>query len=120
MTLSWSIYTGFTPPLTIGTTLAEPGAIRTDFGGAGILSPELEAYKDGPVGMLRQMAKSGYVAPGDPVKMANAIFDTFEAEVAPPRLALGADVYGYIKTALHARLGQLEAFKDLETDCDAA
>ncbi|MGA7463105.1 MAG: SDR family oxidoreductase [Candidatus Korobacteraceae bacterium] len=103
----------------IGTTLVEPGTIRTDFGGSGILSPELEAYKDGPVGMLRQMAKSGYVAPGDPVKMANAIVDTFEAEVAPPRLALGADVYGYIKTALDARLGQLEAFKNLATDCDA-
>ena len=103
----------------IGTTLVEPGAIRTDFGGAGILSPELEAYQDGPVGMLRQIAKKGYVAPGDPVKMAKAIVDTFEAEAAPPRLALGADVYGYIKAALDARLEQLEAFKSLETDCDA-
>jgi NAD(P)-dependent dehydrogenase (short-subunit alcohol dehydrogenase family) len=103
----------------IGTTLVEPGAIRTEFGGSGILSPELEAYQDGPVGMLRQMAKEGYVAPGDPVKMAKAIVDTFEAEAAPPRLALGADVYGYIKAALDARLEQLEAFKNLETDCNA-
>lgn len=104
----------------IGTTLAEPGAIRTDFGSTGVLSPELEAYRDGPVGFLRQMAKIGYVAPGDPVKMANAIVDTFELEVAPPRLPLGSDVYGYIKTALGARLEQLESYKNLETDCDAA
>jgi NAD(P)-dependent dehydrogenase (short-subunit alcohol dehydrogenase family) len=103
----------------IGTTLVEPGTIRTEFGAAGVLSPELEAYQDGPVGMLRQMAKKGYVAPGDPVKMAKAIVDTFEAQAAPPRLALGADVYGYIKAALDARLEQLEAFKNLETDCNA-
>ena len=31
-----------------------------------------------------QMAKRGYVAPGDPVKMAKAIVDTFEAERAAP------------------------------------
>jgi len=45
--------------------------------------------------------------------------DTFEAEVAPQPLALGADVYGYMKTALDARLEQLEVFKNLATDCDA-
>ena len=104
----------------IGTTLVEPGAIRTDFGATGVLSPKLDAYQDGPVGMLRQMAKGGYLAPGDPVKMASAIVDTFEAEVVPARLSLGADAYHFIKTALHARLGQLEAFKNIETDCDAA
>ncbi len=65
------------------------------------------------------MAKRGYVAPGDPVKMAKAIVDTFEAKAAPPRLALGTDVYGYIKAALDARLEQLEAYKNLETDCNA-
>ena len=52
--------------------------------------------------------------------MAKAIVDTFEAEVAPPRLALGPDVYGYIRMALTTRLEQLEALKDLtmSTDCD--
>jgi len=52
------------------------------------LSPELEAYQDGPVGVLRRMARAGYLAPGDPAKMAKAIVDTFEATVVPPRLAL--------------------------------
>jgi NAD(P)-dependent dehydrogenase (short-subunit alcohol dehydrogenase family) len=104
----------------IGTTLVEPGAIRTGFGTSGVLSPELDAYRDGPVGMLRQMAKAGYVAPGDPAKMAKAIVDTFEAAVAPPRLALGADVYGYIEAALTARTAQLSSLKDvtMSTDCD--
>jgi hypothetical protein len=46
------------------------------------------------------MAAVGYAAPGDPAKMAKAIVDTLDAENAPPRLALGPDVYGYIKTAL--------------------
>ncbi|WP_321475952.1 SDR family oxidoreductase [uncultured Paludibaculum sp.] len=104
----------------IGTTLVEPGAIRTDFGASGVLSPELEAYRESPAGLMRQMAHSGYVAPGDPAKMAKAIVDTFEVSTAPPRLALGPDVHGYIKTALTTRLVQLESFQDvtMSTDCD--
>jgi NAD(P)-dependent dehydrogenase (short-subunit alcohol dehydrogenase family) len=104
----------------IGTTLVEPGTIRTDFGSSGVRSRELDAYRGGPVGVLRQMANSGYSAPGDPAKMARAIVDTFEAKRAPVRLALGPDVYGYIRTALLGRLEQLEAHKDetMSTDCD--
>jgi hypothetical protein len=79
----------------------------------------MDAYREGPVAVLRQMARSGYAAPGDPAKMAKAIVDTFEAKQAPARLALGPDVYGYIRTALLARLRQLEAYKEvtLSTDC---
>ena len=104
----------------IQTTLVEPGTIRTDFGASGVLSPELDAYREGPVGTMRKMATAGYTAPGDPAKMAKAIVDTFEAEHAPPRLALGPDVYGYIKAALTGRLEQIEAYKSLtmSTDCD--
>ena len=104
----------------IGTTLVEPGTIRTDFGSSGVLSREMDAYREGPVGMLRQMANSGYAAPGDPAKMARAIVDTFEAKQAPARLALGPDVYGYIRTALLGRLEQLEAHRDvtMSTNCD--
>jgi NAD(P)-dependent dehydrogenase (short-subunit alcohol dehydrogenase family) len=107
-------------PFGIQTTLVEPGTIRTGFGDSGILSPELDAYRDGPVGMLRKMAKDGYTAPGDPAKMARAIVDTFEAENAPMRLALGTDAYGYIKAALTGRLEQIEARKSvtMATDCD--
>ena len=105
-------------PFGIQTTLVEPGTIRTDFGASGILSPELEAYREGPVGMMRQMATGGYPAPGDPAKMATAIVETFEAEAAPPRLALGQDAFGYIKAALTGRLCQIEAYKNLTTDCD--
>jgi NAD(P)-dependent dehydrogenase (short-subunit alcohol dehydrogenase family) len=103
----------------IQTTLVEPGTIRTDFGTSGILSPELDAYREGPAGMMRKMATSGYLAPGDPAKMARAIVETFEAEVAPPRLALGRDAFGYIHAALTARLDQIDAYKNLTTDCDA-
>lgn len=104
----------------IQTTLVEPGTIRTDFGASGVLSPELDAYRQGPVGTLRRMAVAGYAAPGDPSKMAKAIVDTFDAENAPLRLALGPDVYGYIKGALTSRLEQMEAHKSLtiSTDCD--
>ncbi|MGJ5817371.1 SDR family oxidoreductase [Paludibaculum fermentans] len=102
----------------IQTTLVEPGTIRTDFGSSGVVSPALDAYRDGPVGLMRQMATGGYLAPGDPAKMARAIVDTFEADTAPPRLSLGQDAYGYIKAALLNRLDQLEQYKVLDTDCD--
>jgi len=102
----------------IQTTLVEPGTIRTEFGASGVLSAELDAYREGPVGTMRRMATDGYSAPGDPSKMARAIVDTFEAEVAPPRLALGQDAYGYIKAALTSRLDQIEAHKKFSTDCD--
>jgi NAD(P)-dependent dehydrogenase (short-subunit alcohol dehydrogenase family) len=104
----------------VQTTLVEPGTIRTEFGASGVISPELDAYRHGQVGMLRNMAKAGYAAPGDPAKMAKAIVDTFEAENAPRRLALGPDVYGYIKAALTSRLEQLEAHRHvtMSTDCD--
>lgn len=45
--------------------------------------------------------------------MAKSLVDTFEAELAPLRLALGPDAYGHIKTALTTRIEQLETFKDL-------
>jgi NAD(P)-dependent dehydrogenase (short-subunit alcohol dehydrogenase family) len=104
----------------IQTTLVEPGTIRTGFGDSGVLSPGLDAYREGPVGMLRKMAMDGYTAPGDPAKMAKAIADTFAAENAPVRLALGPDVYGYIKSALTRRLEQIESQKTvtMSTDCD--
>lgn len=102
----------------IQTTLVEPGTIRTEFGTSGVLSPELDAYHEGPAGFMRKMAMNGYVAPGDPAKMARVIVDTFEAEIAPPRLALGEDAYGYIKAALTSRLNQIETHKNLTTDCD--
>src|SRR5262249_25061502 len=104
----------------IQTTLVEPGTIRTGFGESGVLSSELDAYREGPVGALRRMATDGYTAPGDPAKMAKAVVDTFEAENAPVRLALGPDVYGYIKAALTSRLEQIEAHKSItmSTDCD--
>jgi len=80
------------------------------------LSPELEAYQDGPVGVLRRMARAGYLAPGDPAKMA-------KARLSRPALHSGGGVYGYIETALNLRLTPLSSSKDatMSTDCgDAA
>lgn len=122
----WGIegfYESLAPEVTgvgIHTTLVEPGTIRTDFGASGVASAELDAYRDGPVGALRRMATAGYAAPGDPAKMAQTIVDTFEAESAPRRLALGPDAYGYIKAALTSRSEQLETHRDvtMSTNCD--
>lgn len=102
----------------IQTTLVEPGTIRTGFGSSGVVSEEMAAYRDTPSGRMRRMAESGYVAPGDPVKMARAIVATYEMANPPARLALGTDAYQYVKGALTARLAQLEASREVAFSTD--
>jgi len=104
----------------IQTTLVQPGTIRTGFGSAGVLSPAMEAYRESPAGMMRRMSEQGYVAPGDPAKMAKAVVDSYEAAVAPPRLVLGADAYAYLNGAISRRLEEVQLYKNEETDCDEA
>jgi len=105
-------------PFGIQTTLVQPGTIRTGFGSSGILSPALDAYRDTPAGIMRNLATHGYQAPGDPAKMAKAIVDTFQSPTAPPRLVLGRDAYGYLRNAIAHRLEEVETYSNLETDCD--
>lgn len=107
-------------PFGIHATLVEPGTIRTGFGQSGVLAPALDAYCDGPVAMMRQLATGGYAAPGDPNKMAKAIVDTFPTAAPPLRLALGPDAYAIVVDALQRRLAQAEASKHITftTNCD--
>jgi hypothetical protein len=50
---------------------------------------------------------------GDPAKLAAVIYDISRQPDPPLRLTLGADAYDAIHTALTARLGALEAQRDL-------
>ena len=106
-------------PFGITFTIAEPGPSRTDFA-KGIVSPApMDVYDETPAGEIRRAVVSGsFVATGDPVKMAQAMIDAADSDVAPKRLAMGSGTYTSIRTALEARLAELEAQKAITLAMD--
>ena len=109
-------------PFGIETTLVEPGAARTNFGGDSLAHADpLAIYDQTPVGEFRRMRLAGaFPRLGDPAKMARAMIDSVDQQPAPKRLLLGSDAYRQVRDALLARLAALEAQKDLafSTDVD--
>ncbi|GAA0366774.1 hypothetical protein NE235_02930 [Actinoallomurus spadix] len=51
--------------------------------------------------------------PGDPAKVAAAIYDTTRDPNPPLRLTLGSDTYDAVHSAVTERLATLESQKDL-------
>jgi len=96
-------------------TIVEPGGTRTGFASALRYTEETTAYRDNVVGRTRRRleATGDDVLTGDPAKLAAVIFQTTRDPNPPARLALGADTYDAVHTALSERLTALEAQKDL-------
>ncbi|MDX3078408.1 oxidoreductase [Streptomyces sp. NPDC088354] len=78
--------------LGIKVTVAEPGAMRTDWAGSSMATPPVsEPYK--PVvepAIARQRASDGNQT-GDPARVAHILLDITESEEPPLRLLLGKD-----------------------------
>lgn len=105
-------------PFGIEATLFEPGAIRTDFGGTGVLPPAIAAYADTPAAAMRQGAEAlreaghgSSTAGGDPAKMARVMIDSLDQSPAPKRIVMGSDVYDYLLATYRERSASLEAQK---------
>lgn len=97
-------------PFNIDITLVEPGGIRTGFAAQAIVGEEIEAYRNTPAGAVREFVAGGcHDAPGNPVKMASLIIDSFTQSPAPFRLVLGSDSYSMMKNELERRLAQVES-----------
>lgn len=99
----------------IKTLIIEPGSIRTGFIGNIQWAKELDAYKPGVVGQLREHFKAGGddIASGDPVKMADAIYTLSQMAEPPLRTALGTDAYAVLETTYARSLAALQAQKEL-------
>ncbi|MEE1798852.1 SDR family oxidoreductase [Streptomyces sp. JV176] len=96
-------------------TLVEPGGTRTGFASALHYTAETDVYRDHAVGRIRRHLETITESdlPGDPAKLAAAVYDTTRHPSPPLRLAFGSDTYGAVRTALTERLAALEAQKDL-------
>jgi NAD(P)-dependent dehydrogenase (short-subunit alcohol dehydrogenase family) len=104
-------------PLGIHVLIVEPGAFRTEFGGARMhRSREIDAYAD-TVGPTRAMIDSmDGTQPGDPDKAAAAIVAALDSTHPPLRLALGEDAVTMIGEALERRRAELEAWRSASLD----
>jgi NAD(P)-dependent dehydrogenase (short-subunit alcohol dehydrogenase family) len=99
-------------PLGIHVLIVEPGAFRTEFGGARMhRSRELAAYAP-TVGPTRAyIDSSDGTQRGDPAKAAAAILAALTAEHPPLRLALGDDAVDAIRDTLARRQAELTAWE---------
>jgi NAD(P)-dependent dehydrogenase (short-subunit alcohol dehydrogenase family) len=104
-------------PLGIRTLIVEPGAFRTEFGGARMhRSREIDAYAD-TAGSTRA-ALDGVAGhqPGDPRKAAAAILAAVDAPDPPLRLALGADAVDSIRAKHEQLRADLDAWEAVSRD----
>lgn len=109
-------------PFGIQATIVEPGVGRTSIFEAGRLvkAPELDAYTSSPARLrTKSLESGGYVPPGDPFKMMQAVIDSVDLVEAPGRLVLGSDAYHGIRAVLTQRLAALEAQKEVAFSTDA-
>lgn len=99
----------------IKTLIIEPGSIATGFVANIRWTGQLDAYKDGVVGKLREQVKNfgDEFISGDPVKMASAIYMVSQLPEPPLRTALGGDAYAVLESSYTRNLEALRAQKEL-------
>jgi len=107
----------------IGISLIEPGNVRTPFGTALAVAAPLAAYVDTPVGQVRQYIESAGgnltgSALGDPLRVADAIIAVAAQSPVPKRVVLGSDAFAAVRGVLTARLGELEAGREVSYSTD--
>ena len=100
--------------------IAEPGAFRTSFAGAGALlhSPSIPAYEDAVGPVRTALPDSDGKQPGEPKKAAAAILAALDAPQTPLRLALGNDAADGVLTSLDAARAEVLAWETVSRSTD--
>ncbi|WP_432563033.1 oxidoreductase [Kineococcus sp. SYSU DK003] len=94
-------------PLGIRVTLAEPGAMRTDWAGSSMQIPPFSPDYDATVGaMARHVREDSGKQPIDPVKVARVLLDLADHPQPPLHLVLGSDAVDMVAATLTEVLEQ--------------
>jgi NAD(P)-dependent dehydrogenase (short-subunit alcohol dehydrogenase family) len=101
-------------PLGITTLIVEPGAFRTEFGGARMhRSATIDAYRESTGPTRAAVDQMDGTQPGDPAKAARAVVTVLGSDDPPLRLALGADAVDHISAHLDAVRADLDKWAEL-------
>lgn len=107
-------------PFNIAVTAVAPGSFRTDWAGRSMVrSPRSIADYDAsfdPIRRARQ-EKSGRQL-GDPDKAAQAMLTLIDSAQPPAHLLLGSDALDLVRTALAARLAEIDQWEALTRSTD--
>jgi NAD(P)-dependent dehydrogenase (short-subunit alcohol dehydrogenase family) len=110
-------------PLGIKVTIVEPGAFRTDWGGASMHLAEVGPDYAATVGRVHDYRRQvDGLQPGDPARAARVLLDVVAAEKPPLRLLLGSDAVRLAEQSSRARQREAAVWVGVSesTDFDTA
>jgi len=100
-------------------TIIEPGAFRTDWGGASMRRVPVSEDYDQTVGAMNRYRESTVDKwPGDPARAAKIITDIVRLDEPPLRLLLGSDAVRLSEEASRARAAEAEKWADMSRSTD--
>lgn len=101
-------------PFGITTLIVEPGAFRTEFGGARMhRSARIDAYEVSTAQTRAAVDTMDGTQPGDPAKAAQAVVTVLDSDDPPLRLALGGDAVDAIRAHLDGVGADLARWEEL-------
>jgi NAD(P)-dependent dehydrogenase (short-subunit alcohol dehydrogenase family) len=109
-------------PLGIKVTIVEPGAFRTDWGGASMQLADVGPDYAGTVGRVHDYRRQvDGRQPGDPARAAQVLLDVVAAPEPPLRLLLGSDAVALAERSSRARAREAAVWSGVSrsTDFDA-
>jgi NAD(P)-dependent dehydrogenase (short-subunit alcohol dehydrogenase family) len=109
-------------PFGVRVLVVEPGAFRTEFGGARMhRSAVIAEYSATSTAATRGAVDAmDRTQPGDPAKAAAAILTALDSPAPPRRLALGDDAVDAIRARHRELAAELAAWEDLSRSTDLA